>query len=175
MHAAQASAFSEQLKLLGITVEIVNLADHLSYITEIAELHHAEWQHLDASFTVERRKTALEDAARREGIPSVYIAINNREFVGSAALVEHDMRSYRPNLTPWLAAVFVREGWRGKGIASQLVSYCEAKAAQATVLELYLYTEFASGLYSKLGWETIESCDYKGFKVDIMSKAVALL
>ena len=153
-------------------MEISALADHMDFIDEIADLHQAEWEHLDPSITLEKRKAALTQAAGREGIPAIYVAHLGNEFIGSVALVEDDMRAYRPELSPWIASVFVKEKWRAKGVASKLVTYGEERAAKANVSRLYLFTESSTGFYLKLGWQKIEHCEYMGVQVDVKSKAL---
>ena len=153
-------------------MEIVPVSDHMSLISEMAALHQAEWAHFDPNLTVEARIAALVDVAGNEGVPSIFVAIENSEFCGSAALVEQDMDSH-PELGPWLAAVFVKEKWRGRGIAKSLVQYCESEAKKSGIERLYLFTEFASELYVNLGWQMIERCIYKGVHVDVMCKEFA--
>ena len=153
-------------------MNIVPLADHISHIDEIAQLHQSEWAHMDKSLTLELRRKALTAAARREGVPSIYVAIDNYDFIGSAAIVERDLDTHL-ELGPWLSAVFVKELWRKRGIATELVNRCEAEAKKIGAKKLYLSTEFASGLYEKLGWRTIEICIYKGVKVYVMCKVIA--
>lgn len=150
-------------------MNIVPLADHMTFVDKIAQLHQAEWAHIDRSLTLASRRAALKEAAGREGIPSIYVAIDNDEFIGSAALVGQDLDTHL-ELGPWLSAVFVKESWRTRGIATLLVERCEAEAKKAGVQKLYLSTEVASGLYEKLGWKTIESCTYKGVKFHVMCK-----
>lgn len=153
-------------------MQIVPLADHKEFVRELAELHHAEWSHFNPSLTLEMRAEAIADAAGREGIPSIFIAVSGDELIGSAALVQQDMKT-RPDLFPWLASVYVKEGFRRQGIASALIARCESEAAQSGVKTWYLYTEFASTLYEKLGWGLMEQCEYQGVKVSVMSKDIA--
>lgn len=153
-------------------MQIVSLADRKEFVWELAKLHHAEWSHFNPSFTLKERAQAIAKAAGREGIPSVFIAMSESRLIGSAALVQKDMDT-RPDLYPWLAAVYVKEGFRRRGIAAALIDRCEKEAAQLGVQTLYLYTEFASGLYGKLGWHHEECCKYKGVMVNIMSKQMA--
>lgn len=152
-------------------MEIIPLADKKALIPELATRHHAEWQHLNPSLTLEGRNKAIRDAAGREGIPSIYIALSGDELLGSAAIVHHDM-DIRRDLSPWLAAVYVKEDYRHQGIASRLISRCELEAVQSGASVWYLYTEYASGLYQKLGWHLMERCLYKGVMVDIMYKRI---
>ena len=146
------------------------LADHMNFLNELARLHHAEWGHLNPSNTVEIRAEKLEKLAGREGIPRIFIAHTDDQFIGSAALVEQDMPTLHPELSPWLAAVFVKEQWRGQGIATRLVKHCETQAIAAGREKLFLFTESASELYKTLGWQEFERCTYKGAQVQIMCK-----
>ncbi len=72
---------------------IKSLSDHKYLVSEIAELHQAEWVHLDPNFTIDQRKAALTNAAGQEGIPCIFVAIESTEFCGSAALVERDLET----------------------------------------------------------------------------------
>lgn len=153
-------------------MKIVPLADHMTYIDEIAQLHQAEWAHMDRSLTLERRRKALTEAAGQESIPSIYIAVDNYELIGSAAIVEQDLDTHL-ELGPWISAVFVKEHWRTQGIATKLIERCENEAKKSGAKRLYLSTELASGLYEKLGWHTIEICMYKGVTVHVMCKSIA--
>lgn len=152
-------------------MEILPLADKKEFIAELAELHHAEWKHLNPSLTLEGRAAAIAEAAGREGIPSIFIGVFGNQLVGSAALVESDMDT-KPDLTPWLAAVYVKEAFRHQGVATDLIARCEAEAACSNAKTWYLYTESASRLYEKLGWLHLERCDYKGVTVDVMYKKI---
>lgn len=152
-------------------MEIIPLADKKEFIAELAELHHAEWKHLNPSLTLEGRAEAIAEAAGREGIPSIFIAVSGDQLVGSAALVQNDMDT-KPDLTPWLAAVYVKEGFRRRGVATDLIARCEIEAARSNASVWYLYTELASGLYEKLGWRHLERCEYKGVTVDVMRKQI---
>lgn len=153
-------------------MEIIFLADKKEFIAELAELHHAEWKHLNPSITLEERTKAIAAAEGRKGIPSIFIAISEEQLVGSAALVQNYMDT-KPELSPWLAAVYVKEGFRHQGVATQLIARCADEAVRSKVNACYLYTEFASRLYKKLGWQQLERCEYKGVTVDVMCKQIA--
>ena len=153
-------------------MQIVPLADRKEFIEELAELHHAEWSYLNPSQTLQKRTEAISNAAGREGIPSFFIAIAEHNLLGSAALVQHDMDT-KPELFPWLAAVYVKENFRHQGIATLLITRCEQEAAQSGADRWYLYTEFATPLYQKLGWNHLEGCVYKGATVNVMYKNIA--
>ncbi|MEP1895873.1 MAG: GNAT family N-acetyltransferase [Alloalcanivorax venustensis] len=152
-------------------MEIVPLADKKEFIAELAQLHHAEWKHLNPWLTLEGRAEAIAEAAGREGIPSIFIAVSGNQLVGSVALVRNDMDT-KPDLTPWLAAIYVKDGFRHQGVATELIARCETEAARSNADTWYLYTESASRLYEKLGWRHLERCEYKGVTVDVMRKQI---
>ena len=88
-------------------------------------------------------------------------------------LLVHDMDS-RPQLTPWLAGVFVKPQFRGKGIGSALVRRIEAEGRSLGVSTLHLYTPNAESLYERLGWSLTERCEYRNTNVVVMSKKLAV-
>lgn len=146
------------------------LADHPELIPKLARHYFAEWGRFHPDEPIEDRTDRLAAACGRGGIPTVVVALNDDgELAGGAMLVENDMET-RPDLTPWLAGVYVAPARRGHGHASALVARIEAEAAAAGVERLYLYTPNAMSLYARLGWAEDERCQYRGEEVAIMSK-----
>lgn len=136
---------------------------------ELSELHHKEWKHLSPSLTLQQRTARITELAGREGIPSIFIAVSGSQLIGSAALVARDME-INADLSPWLAAVYVKEQYRRQGTARELITRCEEEARRSEVDAIYLYTESATKLYEELGWHPMERCEYKGVMVDVMCK-----
>lgn len=150
-------------------MEILPLADRQEFVAELSELHHKEWKHLSPSLTLQQRTARITELAGRAGIPSIFIAVSGSQLIGSAALVSKDME-IKADLSPWLAAVYVKEQFRRQGAARKLVTRCEEEARRAKVDAIYLYTEFATTLYYELGWYHMDRCEYRGVVVDVMSK-----
>ncbi len=153
-------------------MDIVDLASQPEHIAELAALHEEAWGYLVPDSSVEKRIQQLKNACEDGAIPSMYIATDEQTLVGSAALIEFDMRT-RKDLTPWLAAVYVKAAYRRRGIGTALVARVEAQAAELGIETLYLYTPSAAGLYRKLGWELFERCKYMDTNVDIMHKTLS--
>lgn len=152
-------------------MKIVPLAEQKEFISELALLHHAEWNHLNPSRTLGMQTEAIVKAAESAGIPSIFIATSGNILIGSAAVVHQDMDT-KPDLSPWLAAVYVKEDFRHQGVATELIARCENEALQSGAKIWYLYTEFAHKLYEKLGWHHMEHCEYKGIMVNVMYKQI---
>lgn len=152
-------------------MKIAYLADHPECIPELAQLHHAEWSYLHPDETIEDKTRYLMNNCGRGGVPSFIIAIDDAELVGSASLIEQDMDN-REELTPWLADVFVKPEYRGRGVATSLIRRIEDEARSAGIVRLFLYTPDAAELYRRLGWIVIETCEYKGAAVVIMAREI---
>lgn len=145
------------------------LGNYIDFVPELAELHFDEWNHLSPEMTLEDRIIKLKEIALSIDVPFMLVAVENNQLLGSAALVKEDMKT-RKDLSPWLAAVFVKTKFRGKGIGTKLITSVELEAKKRRKTELFLYTEHASKLYSNLGWQDIEKCKYQGVDVTIMNK-----
>jgi GNAT superfamily N-acetyltransferase len=95
----------------------------------------------------------LEPATR---IPFALVAEQNGEFCGNALVIDNDL-SARPNLSPWLAALWVEEAMRRKGVAATLLEEAIGRSAALGVAQLYLNARpELRGFYSRLGWQPIE-------------------
>ncbi|QXM24130.1 GNAT family N-acetyltransferase [Elioraea tepida] len=71
--------------------------------------------------------------------------------VGTASLAAEDADSC-PDLTPWLASVFVVPDRRGRGYGRVLVAAVECAARLGGFSMIWLFTDKAAGLCASLGW-----------------------
>jgi GNAT superfamily N-acetyltransferase len=86
---------------------------------------------------------------------TTFVALEDGQVVGTASLDASDL-PVRPNLTPWLASVFVDPEYRSKGIASQLVTRVEQEASARGVTRLHLHTTDRESFYAQRGWMVLE-------------------
>jgi predicted N-acetyltransferase YhbS len=114
-----------------------------------------------------------EESRRLTGVPCAWVALLDGVPVGSVSLVASNM-STRPDLTPWLAALYVLPDHRGRGVGTALTRRCESEAAIAGYRRLYLYTSRARGYYQRLGWLPIGEDEYEGEGVTVMMREVSL-
>lgn len=61
---------------------------------------------------------AVKQSATARPMPRTFILLVDGDPVGTASLVAHDLNE-RPELTPWLAGVFVEPHARGRGHAAR--------------------------------------------------------
>jgi GNAT superfamily N-acetyltransferase len=73
------------------------------------------------------------------------------------ALVIDNDEPARPDLTPWLAALWVDEAVRGRGIAGALLDEAARRCAALDVPRLYLVSRPAlQDFYTARGWRIVE-------------------
>ena len=149
-------------------MHIEYLADHPESVGQLVRLHFEQWGHLHPDETLEERTLRLEACCGRGGVPSVLVALDAGALCGSAMLIANDMET-RPELSPWLAGVYVVDTCRGCGIGSALVKRVESTASALGGRRLYLYTPDATDFYAGLGWAVDERCEYLGDEVSVMS------
>jgi GNAT superfamily N-acetyltransferase len=149
-------------------VRIGYLADHREHVPRLAEWLHAQWGYLHENDSVERRAARLESRATRGGVPVTFVALEGETLLGSASLVVDDLET-RPELTPWLASVFVAPEHRGRGVASALVGGVVVEAWSSGIERLYLWTTDQERLYARLGWTPVERTRFQGEDIVVMA------
>ncbi|HDZ08002.1 GNAT family N-acetyltransferase [Pseudohongiella sp.] len=151
-------------------MQISSLKDKPHHLLPLAKWHHAEWSYLNPARTLDERIEEMREDLEGKAIPTTFVAENNDELLGSACILADDMSSH-PELSPWLASVYVAEQHRHKGIGSVLVKRVMQHAQASGVKRLYLYTPDQARLYAKLGWQVHSEELYNGTPVTIMSIA----
>ena len=122
-------------------------------------------------FTVEEMTALI--LAPAEGPKETFVLFDDGQPIGTASLMPADLES-RPDLTPWLAGVFVEPAFRGCGHAVTLVRRVETFAVEAAVPVLWLYTAKAEALYAGLGWKRAGMEEDKGEPVVLMRRVLTV-
>jgi GNAT superfamily N-acetyltransferase len=148
-------------------MEIELLADHPLLVPVVSGWHFDEWSDRYPGTTRAAWTAELAGRCERDRIPMTFVALVDAEAVGSASLVVGDMDT-RPDLSPWLAAVYVLPAFRHRGIATALVSHALVQARRFGVRQLYLWTDSAASLYSRLSWRLLAEEPYQGKTVLVM-------
>ncbi|MCL9780213.1 GNAT family N-acetyltransferase [Vibrio sp. S4M6] len=148
-------------------MKVKNLMDEPTHLNQLAVWHHQEWTHLNPGQTLEERKEKMRLYLGPELLPSTFIGKVDEELVGSAAIVECDMDSH-PELSPWLASVFVADSFRQQGYGGRLVKHIMSEAKAAGIEKLYLFTPSQAKFYASLGWKVHSEERYRGENVTVM-------
>jgi N-acetylglutamate synthase-like GNAT family acetyltransferase len=89
-------------------------------------------------------------------IPFALVAHDGARFLGTASVIASDLAE-RPQLTPWVAAVWVEPQARARGIGAALVDRATQDCFALGVSRLYLCARpQRSNFYERLGWTPIE-------------------
>lgn len=149
---------------------LVTLAERPDLGPAVADwLWDAFWRHEGATRVELDRLVA--SAAGSWGVPQTLVLLDGDEPPGTASLAAADL-DLRPDLTPWLAGVFVVPAARGRGGATRLVAGVEAAARALPVGRLWLDTGTAEPLYARLGWVAVERFDRHGRPNVLMARAL---
>lgn len=152
-------------------MHIVDLRDAPQHIPQLAAWHHEQWSYLNPGQSLAHRVDGLRDHLRPAPLPRTFVAVEpHGQPMGSASLVAHDMDTH-PELTPWLASVFVAPIHRRKGIGAALVRAVMEAAREAGIETLYLFTPDQASFYRSLGWRTVATEPYRGDEVTLMQFA----
>jgi GNAT superfamily N-acetyltransferase len=114
-------------------------------------------------------ESAQRTAASAGPMPRTFVLFADDEPVGTASLIAHDLDE-RPDLTPWLASVFVTPHARGQGHAARLVAAVEQEARAASMATLWLYTNTAERIYARARWKTVETVQHNGKPFALMRR-----
>jgi GNAT superfamily N-acetyltransferase len=98
----------------------------------------------------------VEENLRDTPIPLALVAHDGGNFLGTASVIASDLDE-RPDLTPWIAAVWVEEPARGHGVGAALVDTAARACFNLGFPRAYLCARpRMTGFYERLGWTLIE-------------------
>lgn len=104
-------------------------------------------------------------------LPLTFIALDKGKLLGTVGLWRCDLIS-RQDLTPWLAALYIDEAARGKGLGEIMQEHVMGAAQQAGFDALYLYSA-CRDYYERFGWEYIgDGLEYPDKTVHLYHKAL---
>jgi len=93
---------------------------------------------------------------KAEPIPLALVAHEGSTFLGTASVIASDLAE-RPQLTPWVAAVWVEPQARRRGVGTALVNRATQDCFALGISRAYLCARLQrSAFYERLGWTPIE-------------------
>ena len=154
------------------TMEIQILQSDSPHLATVAQWLFNQWGHKNPNNTIETVIEKLSQKRSSNGLESTFVAIDSSAPIGVCRLTSADM-SVKPELSPWLASVFVPPELRHKNIGRSLCEHCFQYAINKDFSQLYLYTPDKEHFYNQMGWQTIEKLNYKNEIVSLMVKDIA--
>ena len=155
----------------SVAMSLVYLRDCPEFFPLVARWIWDEWSELLAQKTPEDFEAWFRAGGRGCGLPTTLVLIEDGEPVGTVSLESDDM-DLRPDLTPWLASLYVVPSHRGHGFGRKLVRAAEEEARSLGITRLYLYTPEHEEFYAALGWERFVQCDYRATAVTVMRRQI---
>lgn len=115
----------------------------------------AFWKHKGTPFA--QTRDGLDALLKTgSGVPFALVAEIDGRPCGNALVIDNDEPA-KPDLTPWLAALWVDEAVRGRGIAAALLEEAAQRCRTLGVPRLYLASRPAlRDFYIGLGWTALE-------------------
>jgi GNAT superfamily N-acetyltransferase len=153
----------------GKKMKIDYLAHHPQLIPELSRIHVDFFGRYHSSMTVESREEQLRKRLGIDKIPLTIVAIEVEKPIGSASIIEYDLKTHQ-ELTPWVAAVIVHPDYRRLGIGTKLMNRIDLEAVNIGLEKLFLFTPDQETFYSFLGWEVILKEKFQGQPIVIMEK-----
>ncbi|ERP38904.1 GNAT family N-acetyltransferase [Chitinivibrio alkaliphilus] len=155
-----------------MNITITYLARHPHHIIPLGEEIYRQWEtmYTERGESQEQVITKVRQRAVEGKIPCTIIAVVDSVLAGSITLKENDFAT-RPDLSPWIAGVFVCPQFRGQKISEKLITHAEKLLWEDfNIPRVYLYTGSAEGLYAKLGYSVHERIATPQKEIVIMEK-----
>ena len=118
--------------------------------SEIKDLA-AEWFHSKWGVPTEAYLECMDAYLCNETEYGWYLCLSGNQIIGGMGVIENDFHD-RKDLTPNVCAVFTEEGYRGQGIAGNLLNMVVNDMKSKGISQIYLITDHI-GFYEKYGWE----------------------
>ena len=118
--------------------------------SEIKDLA-AEWFHSKWGVPTEAYLECMDAYLCNETEYGWYLCLSGNQIIGGMGVIENDFHD-RKDLTPNVCAVFTEEGYRGQGIAGNLLNIVVNDIKSKGISPIYLITDHI-GFYEKYGWE----------------------
>lgn len=148
---------------------ITFLADCPEYLSTVSAWVFEEWGEHMPGLSLEDLTRIFSGHLNHDQIPLTLVALLGGQPAGTASIYIHDL-DIRPDLSPWLAAVYVAPLYRNQGIGSELVKAVESTAQKLRLNRLYLFTPDQEAFYTRLGWSLLERVVYRNQANVVMEK-----
>ena len=138
-----------------ISFAISDLRKRPEFFDTVADrIWRASWK--DAGYPLDYITGRLHENLNAEPLPIALVAHNAAEFLGTASVIASDLEE-RPQLTPWVAAVWVEPHSRSRGVGGALVERAARDCFALGIARAYLCARpVLTGFYERLGWTAVE-------------------
>lgn len=146
---------------------------HIKYFQHwvpiIAKWIYDEWAYVYPQKSLQDIQKTLISRINEREMPITLVAHDERGILGTASLKAEDL-DIAPELTPWISSVYVHPDYRGEGIGTALAAEIERIARELGFARLHLFNPLARGVFEKLGWHLLKTCQFRGKELAILAK-----
>lgn len=129
------------------------------------------WREFGDSLPRDFFASIIEHSQRPGQLPLTFVLTEGERLLGTVGLWRCDLIS-RQDLFPWLAALYVDESARGRGLARLLQQQVIDTARSMGFHELHLYSA-CRDFYERFGWRYIgDGLDYPNTRVHLYRYAL---
>jgi len=150
-------------------IKIAYLKEYQEYVPALGQWSFDTWSKFNPTSTRKGQIEKFKAHCNIDTLPLTLVALDEMDrLLGMCSLRESD--GIRPDLTPWLASLFVVPSHRNKKIAEKLIAATKRVAKEMGFDILYLLT-FESSLnayYARHGWELIGNDKLNEHPVSVM-------
>lgn len=137
---------------------IAYLVDHPEHIDACAAWSYGRWGATVPGASFSRAKDRFTAGAQENDTPLTIIAIDTKTNcpIAMGSIWDKDGDEW-PDLTPWIAAVFVHHRYRDQSLARAIIKELETAAKALGHKQIHLHSGSAAPMYEKLGYTAIET------------------
>jgi GNAT superfamily N-acetyltransferase len=149
------------------TVVVSHLRDTPHFFDAVADrIWRAWWE--QQGFPLSHITCLLQESLTEDAESLCLVAHAGDRFVGTASVIASDLEE-RPDLTPWVAAVWVDPPFRGTGIGGDIVLKAARAALDSGAEAVHLCAlPGKRAFYERLGWRLDEK-DVGEDRLDVFS------
>ena len=134
----------------------------------IADWYLSEWN-IPIQTTIEKTKRLSVDNYEFQ----ILMTLDNKPIATGGLYTQVGLLDKEPRLKiykNWLALVYTKPGYRGKGFGALLCKFIQNHAKVLGLKDIYLFTHTAENLYKQLGWKQLERIVLGGKDIVVMKK-----
>jgi N-acetylglutamate synthase-like GNAT family acetyltransferase len=141
--------------MMPLPFTISDLRQRPEFFDTVAERIWQAWWKPD-NYPLGHIASRLRENMTDTPVPLALVAHDGEAFLGTASVIASDLAE-RPQLTPWVAAVWVEPQARRRGVGGALVDRATQDCFALGFSRVYLCARpHRSALYGGLGWIAIE-------------------
>src|SRR5229473_3186888 len=142
-------------KSMSLPVTISDLRQRPQFFDAVAHRIWQAWWEADG-YPLDHISGRLRENMKATPIPFALVAHAGEAFLGTASVIASDLAE-RPQLTPWVAAVWVEPKARRRGVGAALVDRAAQACFALGIDRAYLCARpERADFYQRLGWTRIE-------------------